>query len=212
MKISKKATSIIEALVVTLIIVMWLTWVYSIFSKSINLTIGMQNKIQAIQIAREWIEAITNIRDTNWLLFPSNTDKCWKTFNYDSNCLYTTETNEEIWEASYRVYKDSNYRWILEKVTNSSLTEYSNVDYRNFYNVSLDSNLSYTQTWAEVTDNKIKQNVTREIRIESVNAITDDVSTIGDWLKVTSIVQWKDSSSTAIRKVEIESILTNYNK
>ena len=69
MKKSKMATTIAEAMVVTLIIVMWLTWVYSIYSASTKVTNNVETKIKAIQIAREWIEAMTNIRDTNWLIF-----------------------------------------------------------------------------------------------------------------------------------------------
>ena len=206
MKISKKATSIAEAIIVTLIIAMWLTWVYKIFIQSIKLTDNIENKIQAIQIAREWIEAATNIRNTNWILFPWYTENCWTTVNYDSTCLTTWPS---LVDSSTKIYKDSDFRW---KTLSSSLTtDYSDVNYRDFFKVWLASNWTYTQSGSEIVT-ELNTFFTREIKTESIESITWDVSTLFDWLKVTSIVQRKDPSSEEIRKLEIESILTNYKK
>jgi len=207
MKISKKATSIAEAIVVTLIIVVWLTWVYNIFMQSIKLTGSIENKIQAIQIAREWIEWITNIRNTNWILFPSNIDSCWKTLNYDNRCIPAVLYNE-IDPTSYKIYRDSDFRWILEEPGWWVGTNYSDPTYRAFYNVWLTASWTYSQT-TDITTN-LRQIYTRELKVETINAITADWSTNNHWLKITSIVQWKDSSKNDSRKIEIESILTNY--
>ncbi len=90
---NKNWTTIVEAMVVMLIVVIWIIWMYNIYSKSQNLSNTTQNRLIAIDIAREWIEAMTNIRDTNWMLFASNTDNCWNVLNYDSNCITTTNPN-----------------------------------------------------------------------------------------------------------------------
>ncbi len=200
MKISKKATSIAEAMVVTLIIVLWLTWVYNIFMQSIKLTDSIENKIQAIQIAREWIEWITNIRNTNWILFPSNIDKCWKTLNYDNGCIPATSYNE-ISPTSYKIYRDANFRWVLEEPGWSVGTLYSEPTYRTFYNVWLTASWTYSQVNSEITSN-LKQIYTRELKVETINAITTDWTTNDHWLKITSIVQWKDSSKEWNKKLK----------
>lgn len=44
-------------------------------------------RIEAIQIARDGLEAFTNIRDTNWIKFAADYENCWNTLNYDSNCV-----------------------------------------------------------------------------------------------------------------------------
>ena len=87
MKINKKATSIAEAMVLMLIVVSWVTWMYKVYMSSINLERSTNYKIAAMNIAREWIEAITSIRNTNWLLFSSDTKNCWNTLDYESNCV-----------------------------------------------------------------------------------------------------------------------------
>jgi hypothetical protein len=48
---------------------------------------NLDMKIQAIQIAREGIEAMTNIRDTNWKMLSTDNKNCWNTLNYDTNCV-----------------------------------------------------------------------------------------------------------------------------
>lgn len=207
MKKSKIATTIAEAIIVTLVIVLWLTWVYKIYSESLNLTYSIENKIQAIQIAREWIEAMTNIRDTNWVVYSSDTKNCWKTLNYDSTCIWDNSFSNNIknnW--NYKIYRDANNRWILNEDTLTLWDSFSSAPYRTFYRIYLDWNKLYTHNaWGT-----LKQFYTRQIKTASINAKEWDNTTINDWLEVKSIVQWTDSSSTNVHKIEISTILTNH--
>ena len=45
------------------------------------------NRIEAIQIARDGLEAMTNIRDTNWILYGADPENCWNTMNYSGSCV-----------------------------------------------------------------------------------------------------------------------------
>lgn len=204
MKKSKIATTIAEAMVVTLVVVSWLTWVYTIYNSSLKFTITTENKIQAIQIAREWIEALTNIRDTNWLLYSSNAKNCWKTFNYDSTCIWNSAfTNNIANNWNYRILRDVNNRWILESAPISAWDLFSNNDYKDFYKIYLDTNWLYTHwTW---TNTKIFY--TRQIKTSNVDP--GDWNT-NNWLLITSIVRWVDSGWTIVNEVKLESILTNH--
>lgn len=206
MKKSKIATTIAEAMIVTLVIVLWLTWVYSIYSASIKVTNSVETKIQAIQIAREWIEAITNIRDTNWLLFSSDKTNCWKTMNYDATCIWNSTFTNNIKNAwNYKIYRDSNNLWILEEdILWSAWDDYTTATYKNFYSVWLDNNLLYTQSWATSV---LKNNYTRQIK---TTYIIPPNWTIDDWIEVKSIVRWVDSITTNAHEIELKTILTNY--
>jgi len=203
MKKSKMATTIAEAMVVTLIIVMWLTWVYSIYSASTKVTNNVETKIKAIQIAREWIEAMTNIRDTNWLIFSSDKKNCWKTFNYTSGCIWNTAPNniEDNW--NYKIYRDVDNRWILQEALPFT-DNYTDSSYRNFYEIWLDLNWLYTQTW---TITKINNNFTRQIK---TTYFTPTGWSVNDWLEVKSIVRWVDSTTTNYHEIELKTILTNH--
>ena len=215
MKKSKVATSIAEALVVLTIIVLWLTWIYNIYSKSMDLTIAVENKIQAIQIAREWIEAVTNIRDTNWLVFTSDPNNCWKTLNYNDICVWESDplSRIDINDGSYRVYRNADNRWELDWWWAISW-DYSNTPYREFYKIRLDSNWLYTQDWTWTDFNPV---YTREIQVTTINNGTTDPNTWAlyytqafEWLMIKSIVYW--SEEWRVRNVSLETIITNYKK
>ncbi len=204
MKITKKAVSLVEAVIMTLIISLWLVWVYSLYSNSIKFLDWVETKIQAIQIAREWIEAVENIRDTNYKFFSSNTKNCWNTLNYDGACIAWWW---KTMSGNYKIYRDTSKdnRWYLEK-NPSSNTLYNN-SYINFYKVWLDDKWLYNQTWSlniiwwQTQD---RNNFTRRIEIKKY--ASDDKITIK------SIVMWKDMTSSKKRKIVLENILTNYKK
>jgi len=201
---SKKATSILEAMVVMLVVVTWVTGMYKIYIQSIKLSDSTANKIQAIQIAREWIEAMTNIRDTNWLLFSSDYSNCWNTLNYNNSCIWNNSTaTDMLW--NYIIYKNSDNRWELKIAASWN---YSDIDYHTENRVWYDNNGFYTQSGATL---ELKPVFTREIQIEYIDTDGDSFATSNDEkMKVTSLVQWTDSSSTKPHKVELGTILSNW--
>ncbi len=207
MKKSIKATSIIEAIVVLLIIVTWVTWMYTIFSKSTKLSNSTANKIQAIQIAKQWIEAFTNIRDTNWIRFSSDSTNCWNTLNYNSNCIWDITTTYDIQSWSYIIYRNSNNAWVLDSKTTNT---FWNWNYNTDFIVWIDDKWIYTQSWA-VNDTSPK--FTRELKISYLDEdwITSP-DTNSPKIKIISLVQWIDSSSNQPHKVELEQILSNWKK
>ncbi len=87
MKYSLKATSVIEAMIVLLIVVTGVTGVYTLLNSSQKLAISTGNRIEAIQIARDGIEAFTNIRDTNWIRYSADYKNCWNVMNYNPSCI-----------------------------------------------------------------------------------------------------------------------------
>lgn len=205
MKKSTSATSIVESLIVMLIIVTGITWMYNIFSQSQKLSDTTGNRIEAIQIAREWIEAMTNVRNTNWVLFAADYKNCWNTFDYDNRCIWDTANTDIVDGNSYKIYQDSSTdRWILE---NETSWVYSDSWYRNRFQVFKDTNGFYSQSsWTPFSPI-----FTREIIIEYLDS---------DWwwapnsddekMRVTSRVQWQDSSRSTPYNLELETILTNW--
>ena len=112
-------TSVVEAVIVTLIVTTWLLWMYKVFHNSMNFSNSIENRIVAIQIAREWIEAMTNIRDTNWLLFSADYENCWNVLNYNINCVWNSSNALEIGIGHYIIYPDADNRRTLERPTSS---------------------------------------------------------------------------------------------
>jgi hypothetical protein len=196
---SKNATSIVEVMVIMLIILVWTVWMYTIFGKWQNLSNTTENRIQAIQIAREWLEAMINIRDTNYLLYSANYENCWNTLNYTWSCVTATtnDTSTDILAQSYKIYQDTDSRWKLLRATTWN---YSNTTYRTDFKVMTDSNWLYSQSWWTDT----KPLFTREIMVSY------PVDSNSQEMDITSLVQWSDSSKQWVLKVELSTKIFNF--
>ena len=204
MFLTKKATSIVEVVIILLIVVSWVVWMYQIYGNSQKLSNSTTNKIQAIQMAKEGIEAIKNIRDTNSNLFASDTKNCWNVLNYNNSCVWNNTTANDISVWSYKIYKNNDNRWYLESKT-SHAAKYKDSWYRNNFKVWLDSDWFFTQSWATT---EIKPLFTREIIISYPNTWSSN----DEKMEVLSIIMWKDLASNKPHKVEFKAILTNWKK
>ena len=204
MKYNISGTSIAEAIVLTLIVTLWLFGMYNLYDSSQKLANTTQNRIQAIGIAREWIEAVTNIRDTNWKTFSANNQNCWNTFNYNWTCI---TANVDISSWSYILYQDNFSRWNMAAypASNSGAINYSSGGYRTNFWIKLDANGLYTQSGGTTLSGTV---FTREIKI----SYPSDAGTPPEKMDVKSIVYWSDSSKTGLQKIELETQLTNWRK
>lgn len=198
MNLNKKATSIIESMIVMLVIITWVIWMYSIFDSSTKLSNTTKNRIEAIEIAREAIEAMKNIRDTNWLLFKADPDNCWNTLNYNPNCVWDTTTTNDIIAQSYIIYQDTDNRWKLSEETTWTFGSWTYID---DFRVKKDSNWLYTQTWWD----DFLPVYTREVQISY-----PDWDSNSPKMNISSIVYWKDSSSSNPHKIQLDLVLTNW--
>lgn len=65
-KINKSWMSIIEVIVAIFIFTMWLASIFLVITSSINLNEYWKNQIIASNLAREWLELVKNLRDSNY--------------------------------------------------------------------------------------------------------------------------------------------------
>jgi hypothetical protein len=73
-----------------------------------NMT-NAKSRIIAINIAREGVEAVRSIRDTNWLRFSDSRRDCWNHMPGTSNC----DGSSPILPGTYIVYKHTDESWRL---------------------------------------------------------------------------------------------------
>lgn len=207
MKYNKQATSILEAIIILLVISAGIVWTYQIYSRSIVLSENTKNKITAISIAREWIEAFTNIRETNWLLFWWNTPDCWNTYNYDGNCIISAGTKIQH-NGSYIIYQNNKNKWILWEDPSVLIKDYANSDYKNYYALKQNTDGFFTQTGSV---NILKIPFTREIQTQYIDTNGDSIADQNDKkLQVISQVYWKDNLSSKLHKVQLKTVLSNW--
>lgn len=210
-----KWASIVEAIIVMVIIVMWVVWMFELVNNSTKLSQSVKNRLEATQIAREWIEWFINIRDTNWFLYSSDYENCWNVYKYNEWCVWDWPSNwwwadsqndtYDIKEWSYKIYRNAFDRWDLES---KNTWVYGVWDYIDTYRVNLDSNWFYTQTW---TLNNLLPVYTREIKVEYIDTNSDWNSNTDDQkILVTSLVQRAWSNSSKLNSLKLETVISNW--
>ncbi len=160
-----------------------------------------EDNIKAINIAREWIEWMINIRDTNWLRFSSDKTNCWKTKDYDVTCIGNS-TPPIIWSWSYTL-SPRNGVWFL---SGTSFIDFSTnwAGYKDAFKVWFDAEWFYTQTGVSSTPCS-SYTQTGCLTIFAREIV---VNTFGTWtLNISSIVRWYDKRP---QSVILNSTITNW--
>gem|GEM_PF-1437048 len=200
---------------------------YTIYNKSQALSSHTAYKLQATSIMREGLEAVMNIRATNWMNFSADTEHCWNVANYNvfsggENCLLVEKEADSnavrIQEGSYILVQEYDVpRWKLEPKTEG---DYGS-SYVEQFRIKKNDTGFWEQGFTDITDYMLPA-FTREIQIKYHSSWTDpdcnDDSAVQQLcsefknpqkMMVKSIVQWVDSTKSEPHKLESEIVLTN---
>lgn len=117
---NKGGETITETIIAISILAIGITFSSTLMANSlININVS-KNRFVAVNIAREGIEAMRNIRDTNWLKFSSNRRTCWNHMpqeNIPDNCEDSIPpdgvSDTPIEAGEYIIYKGTDHRWRL---------------------------------------------------------------------------------------------------
>lgn len=204
---NNKWNSIIEVVLVIVIITFWLIWAFEILGSWQRLAWTSENRVKAINIAREWLEIIQNIRDTNWIKFSSDYKNCWNTKDYSASCIWSNVAANRIWSWSYKLYQ-SWAIWYLSWVTTPPTTDSW---FLSTYSINLTSsgltdqiNTISTPCWVS-NPVSCKSVFAREITISypSSNSVS------WEKMEVHSIVKWLEPG-TWIKSIDLQETLTNW--
>lgn len=192
MAANKRGNSIIEVMVVIIILTTGIIGAYGILNSGQELSITSENRIKAINIAREGMEAVENIRDTNWIKFSSDYTNCWRVKDYDVGCIGNAGKNFAT--GSY-VLVQSGTLWFLSGATTFPVY----IDAR-----GLTSSSGSVAMCSSTKTTDCKTIFDREIQISYPSD--------ADHMKVNSIVTWIDSTKAEKHTINLETILTNWKK
>lgn len=74
-------------MVAILVVSVGIMGAYQIANRGNTLATTTENRIKAINMAREGLEIVENIRDSNWIKLSSDYKSCYDVLDYDLSCI-----------------------------------------------------------------------------------------------------------------------------
>ena len=194
--LDKRWSSLIEIMAMMAILWLAITAMFSTVIGGIYFATDSENRIKAINIAREWLEWVTNLRNTNWLRFSSDQLNCWRVLSYISSCIWSSAyagANSFGTTPTNYVLENKNGAWYVTGTTTASW-------------LWIDSNGYYYATSA--TTPICTFDITRNCRSPFTRVINIQLNGWNTWsITATSQVDWFERRA---QNVTIQTTLTNW--
>ena len=190
-----KAFTMLEILMITLIIGIGLLSIVVAISKAKVITNNTKQHIIATQLAREWVEMVYQIRNTNLLKFPDYEDYCWLYTEWDNLCpsIITPTTDRNVWQINPRMTDWINYVLNASKHINWTLETLNISDWistwEKIFNICLSWGQRISCPWL---DNQTKYG--KYYRTISINWLYRKNSTITWWVLTHCLFNWQVAS------------------
>lgn len=201
-QLNKKGETLIEVIAALTSLVLAGIAAMTLIISVMSSTAISKEYLVAQNLAREGIEGVTNIRDTNWLLFPSGKTDCWMVID-SSAC---PDTGPSI-GADYLLIKAPEGNFELD----GSKGQW-NDDMNNNQNFKIELNTAgiYEQSSVSPAPTQPFPTFYRKIEFEKVESADLADTFDKERMKIIVTVAWMNKST--ITKYELSSILANYEK
>ncbi len=216
----KTADTLIEVIIALFVLVIGSGAATVLIVSSLQANTFSKDSLVGLNLAVEGIEAIRNIRDTNWVKFSYDKENCWNMLPEKASGDDCTSALNLIDKSNYTVDLDtSNYTWGLtdEGISNSldleGATATTNDPYKLYFIDLDDSYNSDNQGTASddhdlfVSDDIGGTSNTGESKFYRMVSVTYPNA---DTMNVESLVQWK--AGAIVHQIKLTSSLTNFNR
>lgn len=119
-----KGETLAETIIALSILAIGITVASTVIMNSIRNLTNAKNRVVAINLAREGIEAMRSIRDTNWLLYSDRRRQCW---NHHPSITSGCDGTTPILPGVYIVYKHSDQSWRIQQSNVPASVDSSNI-------------------------------------------------------------------------------------
>lgn len=118
----QRGDTILEVVVATAILSTVLVATFAILQRAVDTNLNIRNRVVALNIAREGIEAVRNIRDTNWLKYSGDRRGKWlceDTPIEPDACEGVTIATDFLEDDTYYTvdFSTTAYRYYLDRTT-----------------------------------------------------------------------------------------------
>jgi len=191
--------TILEVLIATVILVGVLASCFALLNRGAATNTSLSEKSAAISIAREGIEAVRNIRDTNWLKYSGDKRNKWLCLDSEDvpdKCL--TGNPEYIVPGFYQIdFSESAKRFFLTKIDAAAVLDINNNSAEKEQFRLFVDNASGRYTHTSDGGNNTVSSFYRQIELTPVEAdVCPNDGCIEKKLKVVSRVQWVGARGT----------------
>ena len=232
-KLKFRGESLTEVLVAVGILGAVLVTSFILLNRGISTSVTVKNKILAINIAREGIEGVRNIRDTNWLKYSGDRRNKWLCYNTNYNNNWDKECGNNIYEY-FSIDFDENHKSFFLKDPDGLNDTIESQELLNLkdtstdwseYRLYKDSNSRYTHNAGTLSNPNPATIFYRQIKLIAETPPECDGSpnteancSANSRLHVISRVQWREplisgenpSASDLIGTVVMETYLYDY--
>lgn len=218
----KTADTLIEVIIALFVLVIGSGAATVLIVSSLQANTFSKDSLVGLNLAVEGIEAIRNIRDTNWVKFSYDKENCWNMEPDTASGDPCTSVSGNLIEASnYTVdLNTSNYTWGLTDKGSNLLnldggTPANNDPYKLYY-IDLDSSLDSDGNGTKTDDKDLHVSLTAaggtdtgESKFYRMVSVTYD-AVDPNIMNVESLVQWE--AGPIVHQIKLTSSLTNFNR
>lgn len=172
----------------------------------------IEERLIAYNFARESVEAVRNVRDTNWLRFPGNRTECWDV-TLDTTSSLDCATGTHLGDGGgtsgvdYIIYPEITdtsrlfaWNFVVDPTVPEDLTIYET-------DITADATPIYTQD-AGCNSGTLICEASRYRRYVNIVATDETGDGYADTLTITATVSWESKADT--RTITFVDELTNY--
>lgn len=221
----KTAETLIEVIIALFVLVIGSGAATVLIVSALQANTFSKDSLVGLNLAVEGIEAIRNIRDTNWVKFSYDKENCWNMLPEKASGDDCTSGSGNLIDASnYTVDLDtSNYTWGLTKTGSvgasdldlEGATATTNAPYK-LYFIDLDNSYNSDNQGTALDDHDLfvsndigGASNTGESKFYRMVSVTYDAAD-PNIMNVESLVQWKAGS--LVHQIRLTSSLTNFNR
>ena len=224
-RLRNRGETIIEVMVAVVILALVMTATFSLLQQAVTTNEDVRNRIIGLNIAREGIEGVRNIRDTNWLKYSGDRRGKWLCLDSieKSDACGASVTADTLFDDDpnphYKLeFNTTNQRYyLISSNINQKLDLEDTSDPWSDYRLYRDGSGRYTHT----SDDNEETIFHRQIEIDIQDPYSDIASgspafctrepdCINARLKITSRVQWEESSGDRVAESTLEHYLYDF--
>ena len=175
--------TLIEVLIAVTIFSTVLIGALTALSKSISSLSKTKYRIVALNLAREGVEAVRSIRDTNWIKYSGDRDAKWLKIS----------NNESIPGDKFYIpiFVDNKYKLKVPSLTNSNLTKDPENSLSIYRHITDDEEVWKNKDTTTTLTNHSPSKFYRVLKLNVLNPVCQITTCDGQGLNIVSKVWWK---------------------